>query len=159
MLNVEWSSTRGRAGHSTLNIEHSTFRFCYPHSYPVKPFLLSLAVLAGSVASAEPLRVGTITIHALDVYSSEEASKGWVYRAANSVHVQTRKSTIRRFLLFHEGDPYEPAKLADLLASELSAGIVLLGAGADRPLPAQTSQIMRSESLNLAGETRRRWQR
>src|SRR5437588_2132243 len=112
MLNVEWSSTRGRAGHSTFNIEHSTFRFCYPHSYPVKPFLLSLAVLAGSVASAEPLRVGSITIHALDVYSSEEASKGWVYRAADRLHIDTRRSVIEQFLLFHTGDEYRPELLA-----------------------------------------------
>src|SRR5437764_8642953 len=98
--------------HSTLNIQHSTFRFCYPHSYPVKPFLLTLACLVGTVASAEPLRIGTITIHALDVYSSEEAGKGWLYRVADRLHFETRQAVIEKFILFHTGDDYRPELLA-----------------------------------------------
>ncbi|HLZ09571.1 MAG TPA: hypothetical protein VKT80_13335, partial [Chloroflexota bacterium] len=84
-------------------------------------FLTACAILAAAsspVAAAEgepehPPRIGTIQIVTLDVFSPEEAANGWVYRAANAVHVETRKSTIRRFLLFHEGDPYDPAKLAE----------------------------------------------
>lgn len=47
------------------------------------------------------------------MFSPEEAEKGWVYRAANAVHVKTRSSVVRRFLLFREGDPYDPARLAE----------------------------------------------
>ncbi len=99
------------ATHSTFNIEHSTF-LVYPHSYPVKPLLLSLAFLAGTIASAEPLRIGKITVHALDVYSSEEAGKGWLYRMADRLHMETRRSVIEKFLLFHAGDEYRPELLA-----------------------------------------------
>ena len=86
---------------------------CYPHSYPVKPLLLSLALLIGTVASAEPLRIGTVTIHALDVYSSEEAGKGWLYRVADRLHVETRRTVIEKFLLFRKGDVYSPERLAE----------------------------------------------
>src|SRR5207247_6983882 len=96
--------------HSTFTIQHSGF--CYPHSYPVKPLLLSLALLIGTVASAEPLGIGTVTIHALDVYSSEEAGKGWLYRVADRLHVETRRAVIEKFLLFRAGDEYRPELLA-----------------------------------------------
>ena len=103
---------RGRAaGHSTFNIEHSTF-LVYPDSYPVKPLLLSLVALLGTAASAEPLRIGTITIHALDVYSSDEAGKGWMYRVADRLHIDTRRAVIEQFLLFHAGEEYRPELLA-----------------------------------------------
>jgi hypothetical protein len=78
----------------------------------VKPLLLSLAFLVGTVASAEPFRVGTITVHALDVYSSEEAGKGWLYRIADRLHMETRRTVIEKFLLFHAGDEYRPELLA-----------------------------------------------
>jgi ADP-heptose:LPS heptosyltransferase len=45
------------------------------------------------------------------------------------------------------------AALGDKLAEELSAGIVLLGAPADRPLAEQVARIMRASTLNLTGET------
>ena len=61
----------------------------------------------------EPLRVGTITIRALNVFSPEEAERGWVYRLADSLRFQTRESVIRRFLLFHEGDPYNATRIEE----------------------------------------------
>ena len=97
--------------HLTFNIEHSTF-LDYPHSYLVKPLLLSLVVLAGTVVSAEPLRIGTVTVRALDVYSSDEADKGWLYRIADRLHIETRRAVIEKFLLFHAGDEYRPETLA-----------------------------------------------
>jgi hypothetical protein len=69
--------------------------------------------LAAGAAGEEPLRIGRIEIHSLDVFSPEEASRGWLYRAANSLHIKTREDVIRKFLLFQEGDPYEPAVLAE----------------------------------------------
>jgi hypothetical protein len=66
---------------------------------------------AGGDAPAEPVRIGTITIRPLDVFSPEEASRGWLYRTANAVRFNTRPSVIRKFLLFQEGDVYDPLRL------------------------------------------------
>jgi hypothetical protein len=75
---------------------------------------LGLAVLpAAAIAAAQPApRIGTITIRTLNVFSPEEAASGWFYRAADAVHITTRSSVIRGFLLFREGDPYDPEQLA-----------------------------------------------
>ncbi|MDQ6803194.1 MAG: BamA/TamA family outer membrane protein [Acidobacteriota bacterium] len=72
-----------------------------------------ILVAAASQAQAEPLRIGTITIENVNVYSNEEVSAGWLYRIADKIHVETRPSVIRGFLLFQEGDPYVPERLAE----------------------------------------------
>src|SRR5262249_3754174 len=69
-------------------------------------------LLFGASAVGEDLRVGSITIRSLNVFSPEEAAAGWFYRLANHLHITTRPSVIRRFLLFREGDPYDPEQLA-----------------------------------------------
>jgi hypothetical protein len=61
----------------------------------------------------EQLHIGRITIRSLNVFSPEEATRGWAYRAANSLHIDTRESVIRKFLLFKEGDPYDPSRLEE----------------------------------------------
>ncbi len=75
--------------------------------------LLCLFAAASASGDVTPLRVGRITIETQPVYDSTEAARGGFYRAVNALHVQTRASLIRSFLLFHEGDPYDPAKLAE----------------------------------------------
>jgi hypothetical protein len=79
--------------------------------------LVSLALLVlpfPARADAPPtLRIGTITIRALDVYSPEEARKGAPYRLADRVHMETKPRVIRGFLLFNEGDAYAPERLAE----------------------------------------------
>jgi hypothetical protein len=75
------------------------FAFCILHS--------------AFAAAAEPLRVGTITIRSIDVFSRAEARKGWFYRAADALHIETKDSVIRKFLLFREGDLYRPERLAE----------------------------------------------
>src|SRR5436305_10606872 len=60
-----------------------------------------------------PLRIGRITIDAMPLFNAAEASHGRFYRGANLLHVQTRTALLRRFLLFSEGDAYDPAKLAE----------------------------------------------
>lgn len=72
-----------------------------------------LAALPGAVLAQEPLRIGQITIHSLNVFSPEEASRGWLYRAADALHIETRESVIRKFLLFREGDPYDATRLEE----------------------------------------------
>ena len=56
--------------------------------------------------------MGRITIRTLDVFSPQEAASGWFYRAANALHVTSRSSLVKRFLLFQEGDAYDPEQLA-----------------------------------------------
>jgi hypothetical protein len=82
----------------------------------LRSLLLHAALIAFplvAVADESPLRIATIAIRTVDVYTPGEASRGWPYRAANRLHVQTRPSVIRSFLLFREGDRYEPELLAE----------------------------------------------
>jgi hypothetical protein len=76
--------------------------------------LVLLPLVAPPTARAdEPLRIGTIIIRAVNVFSPEEAERGFVYRLANSLRFQTREAVIRRFLLFHEGDPYNATRIEE----------------------------------------------
>jgi hypothetical protein len=75
--------------------------------------LLCGNALAAPPGMASPLRVGKVTIDTLDVYSDHEASRGFLYRAADRLHFETRPSVVENFLLFHEGDEYRPDRLAE----------------------------------------------
>jgi hypothetical protein len=66
-----------------------------------------------AVTGAPPLRIGTISINAIPLFSAEEARHGSFYRGANVLAVQTRVAFLRRFLLFKEGDPFNPTKLEE----------------------------------------------
>ncbi|MGZ7079793.1 MAG: hypothetical protein ACXVJT_10305, partial [Thermoanaerobaculia bacterium] len=72
-----------------------------------------LAFLTNPILAADPIRIGAISIRALDIYADEEADRGRVYRVANALHPETRDSVIRKFLLFREGDEYRPERLAE----------------------------------------------
>lgn len=75
---------------------------------------ISCLLLLGALGSATPpLRVGTVTIRTLDVYSESEASRGRFYRAADVLHIDTRLSVIRKLLLFGEGEVFRPERLAE----------------------------------------------
>jgi hypothetical protein len=69
--------------------------------------------IAVQTEAQEALRIGKITVRALDVYSPEEAQRGPAYRLADRLHIETHPSVIRRFLLFREGDIYRPERLAE----------------------------------------------
>lgn len=78
--------------------------------------LLFAAIALATVlplCAQQPLHIGTITIHALDVYSHEEAAHGSVYRLADRLHKETRSGVVAQFLLFHEGDVYSPVVLEE----------------------------------------------
>ncbi|HEX7191570.1 MAG TPA: hypothetical protein VF381_08350 [Thermoanaerobaculia bacterium] len=79
----------------------------------MKLSLVLLALLLGTAALADPLRIGKIIIRPLDVYSDDEATRGAVYSFADRLHIETRASVIRKFLLFREGDPFRPERLAE----------------------------------------------
>ena len=61
----------------------------------------------GNARAEEPPRIGEVHIKSLDIFSPEEATKGWFYRAANFIHIETRVEVIRKFLLFQPGDPFD----------------------------------------------------
>ncbi|HEY8182657.1 MAG TPA: POTRA domain-containing protein, partial [Thermoanaerobaculia bacterium] len=71
-----------------------------------------MLVLAASI-DAQPLRVGKISVEPLDVYSASEKQAGAFYRLADRFHIETRRRVIEKFLLFREGDVYQPERLAE----------------------------------------------
>jgi len=90
-------------------------RLCYERAVLRRaiPLLLLAALLSSRVAAEQPLRVGRIVIDAVPVFSDAEARQGRIYGLLNLLHVQTRAGLLRRFLLFHEGDLFDPALLAE----------------------------------------------
>jgi hypothetical protein len=72
-----------------------------------------LCLFAAPGFCQDELRIGQITVESLDVFSPEEAQRGWIYQAANALHIETRIPVIRKFLLFQEGDRYDPARLEE----------------------------------------------
>ncbi|HWC65795.1 MAG TPA: hypothetical protein VG777_06915, partial [Thermoanaerobaculia bacterium] len=75
--------------------------------------ILWAAALRIAAPASPAVRVGAIRIQSNDVFSAEEAAKGWFYRAANAIHIQTRAGFLRQQLLFAEGDVLDIAKLAE----------------------------------------------
>jgi hypothetical protein len=74
--------------------------------------LLTAFRLGAEEPESSPLRVGKITIRTENVFSPRETTSG-LYRTLNRAHVTTRPAVIRKFLLFKEGEPYDPEKLKE----------------------------------------------
>ena len=70
-------------------------------------------VATASAQTPLPLRVGKVTIEPLDVYSAAEESHGSFYHLANRMHIESRRSTIEKFVLFREGEVFDAAKLEE----------------------------------------------
>jgi hypothetical protein len=82
---------------------------------PSKPnlrvFLFGLSVFLPCYSFSQdpplPPTIGKIVIQANDIFDPTVPSESlWPYRAVNFLHIQTRRSVIRRELLFKEGDIY-----------------------------------------------------
>jgi len=77
---------------------------------------LALLIWAGLwprvLEAGEQVFIGRVVVHTLDVFGPEEV-KSFLNRGANALHVVTRESTVRRLLIFEEGDAYDPATLAE----------------------------------------------
>ena len=71
-----------------------------------------LGLLPCSVDAGEPVFIGKVTIKTVDVFAPDKV-KSFLNRGANALHVITLDSTVRRFLIFEEGDVYDPAVLAE----------------------------------------------
>lgn len=64
--------------------------------------------------SSEPVRIGNIDIEVVDVFDLSKPGEGRLFhRIVDLLHVQTQEQTIRRELLFEEGEPLDPALLAE----------------------------------------------
>ena len=58
--------------------------------------------------------IGEIEFEIHDVFDPDHPKeRNWFFRAANTVHVKTRKGVIRRLLLFREGDAYSARALVE----------------------------------------------
>lgn len=58
--------------------------------------------------------IGAIVVRNGDIFDTEDPKENTrLFRAANAIHVATRPSVIRRQLLFHEGEPYDPRLLRE----------------------------------------------
>ncbi|HXH37855.1 MAG TPA: hypothetical protein VNN08_04470 [Thermoanaerobaculia bacterium] len=75
--------------------------------------IIAVVTSGGALRADPPLRIGRITIQAQPVFDAAEVTRGGFYRALNLLHVQTPAALVKRFLLFREGDPYDPATLAE----------------------------------------------
>jgi len=79
-----------------------------------------LALLTGVPALADGQEtdppgpvIDTIIVITHDIYSPEEAARGWVYRLTNGLHVTTRPAVVSHELLFKVGEPFDELKLAE----------------------------------------------
>ncbi len=73
--------------------------------------LFSGAIGTAPSSGESPLRIRYIRIETENVFQDAESS--FLARAADAIHGVTRAEVIRRELLFAEGDPLEPVKLAE----------------------------------------------
>ncbi|HVT58086.1 MAG TPA: hypothetical protein VHR45_06780 [Thermoanaerobaculia bacterium] len=73
----------------------------------------------GQTAPATPasasgtLQIGTVTVKTQPLFTEAEAAEGPIYRAFNAIHIPTPPKLVRSFLLFQEGEPYDPVKVAE----------------------------------------------
>ena len=86
----------------------------------------------GAGAGTEEVAPGTpivaVRIERHDIYDLDDpATSAWPYRWVDALHILTREEFIRSLLLFHVGDPLDPARLAE---SEL----ILRGTGFLNPV-------------------------
>ncbi|HSP16859.1 MAG TPA: hypothetical protein VLV78_19085 [Thermoanaerobaculia bacterium] len=58
-------------------------------------------------------RIGKISVNPGSLFSDEEASHGALYQVLNRLHTNTRADLVRSFLLFREGEVYDPVKIAE----------------------------------------------
>ena len=66
---------------------------------------------AGSAPASDAEVIRSIQLERRDIFDPHERS--WFARLANALHFETRAPTIRRELLFHVGEPYDSARVAE----------------------------------------------
>ena len=82
--------------------------------HPLVALTALLAGLPGAPLQAQtPSVIDTIIVHTHDVFDSSEAHRNVLLAIANAVRVQTKPEVVRRELLFHVGEPYDSARVAE----------------------------------------------
>lgn len=101
------------------NNSHSCKRLALPAALFVL-FSLSLSLFSSRAAAQRTCATGPISFIFIDNHSIFDTSDpgldrrfGWAYRAANSLHVRTKRRVIERELLFGPGDCYDPYMLEE----------------------------------------------
>lgn len=86
--------------------------------------LLYLPTLAGAQTPGDSARpvIHAVQVHRNDVFDSTEATN-WLTRLANKLHFTTRENVVRRELLFHPGEPYDSARVAETARNLRGLGI------------------------------------
>lgn len=125
-----------------------------PPSMPDRRAVLAAAafglLLSVAADAQEPARIAGIDVETEDVFGPEDTSRGFLYRGANALHSTTRDDSIRRWLLFSEGDPYDPALLAE---SER----LLRGMGLFRSVSITASEPDESGAVTVRVRTQDAW--
>lgn len=75
----------------------------------ILPLLLLVLPIRLAAQADDTLRA--IALDRRDIFDPNE--RGFVARVGNALHVQTRAATIRRELLFREGEPFDSARVAE----------------------------------------------
>jgi hypothetical protein len=90
---------------------------------------LGLSLPASARAQQEPGAaprqapiIDTVVIQRQDVFDSIEAGP-WLTRTANKLHVVTNEGVVRNEFLFHAGEPYDSARIAETARNLRSLGI------------------------------------
>ena len=76
---------------------------------PLFALLLPVRLAAQMPAATDTLRA--VVLDRRDIFDPDE--RGWVARLGNALHIETRAGTIRRELLFREGEPFDSARVAE----------------------------------------------
>jgi hypothetical protein len=66
---------------------------------------------SGSARAPDPGVIRAIRLERRDIFDPHERS--WLARLANALHFETRAPTVRRELLFHVGERYDSARVAE----------------------------------------------
>ena len=97
-------------------------RYLLPLAALILPIRLRAQTTTDSGAPADPsLIIYRVQLQPRDIFDPEERS--WLARMANRLHVQTRPAVVRRELLFHPGEPYDSALVAESERNLRSLGI------------------------------------
>jgi hypothetical protein len=88
------------------------FRHLLPLAVLLGPLQLAAQTTADTTPSVDSaLVIRRVQLQRRDIFDPDERS--WLARMANRLHFQTRPAVIRRELLFHPGQPYDSALVAE----------------------------------------------
>lgn len=77
----------------------------------------------GVPARAAAPVIDSITITTYDIFTPKEAERSGLFRLTNALHVTTNENVVRRELLFHVGDVYDSARVAESARNLRALGI------------------------------------